>query len=492
MIAFSAINKELLLRFAAEGATKGIGFLTMPLLVHFLGASGYGHYSFAQAATGALIPVVSLGLGFSLVRQIIGISSPLLVAARLSGAFIMASMAAVPCALLVWYSSPLLARWSGAPDEIEMIAKASAVLLVAATWQNLAIEALRARQRVTYITVLQITEAVLFPVCILAMATANMLDASAVIAALASLKIGVVVVILGSAASALRRNMSAVWMLSGNDIRMALALGLPFMISGLGEWLMAMGDRVAVGATLGAEALGSYAATQVLVAILASWGGPFWWLLFPKFCNALETGGRSSAVETSQQLGALFFQWSLPIAAAIILMGIGILGLIGKSSLMVDRTTLGFLVAATLVNQAATPWEYALYAERRGQALMKATLIWGSLTIALIYLALPFLGLAGAALATLAGRIGFAADIVSKTRALGYREFLLMPPRLAWPTIAAFAAGCVAAKLICDNAGVFGNIGNDLLEATLAVAGFTFVYGGTLFSFAAARSSSRS
>jgi O-antigen/teichoic acid export membrane protein len=481
MIALSAISKDLLLRFVAEGATKGIGLLTMPLLVHFLGTSGYGHYSFAQAAIGALIPVVSLGLGFSLVRQIIGTSSPSLVTARLSGAFILASMAAMPCALLVWHSSPLLARWLGDAREIEMIAKMSAILLIAATWQNLAIEALRAKQRVTYITALQITEAILFPVAIIAMATANMLEAAGVIAALAALKIGVVLVIFGSAAATLRRNMSAVWMLSVDEMRMALVLGLPFMISGLGEWLMALGDRVAVGTTLGPEALGSYAAMQVLVAIMASWGAPFWWLLFPKFCNALETGGRSSAAETSRQLGALFFQWGLPIAVAIILLGTGILGLIGKSTLVVDRATLGFLVAATLVNQAATPWEYALYAERRGQVLMKATLLWGGVTITLVYLALPFLGLAGAALATLAGRIGFAANIVLKTRALGYREFLLMPPRLAGPTIAAFFAGCVAAKLIIDYSGSFGNINDDLIAAILASAGFTLVYGAILF-----------
>lgn len=487
MISVSAMNKDLLLRFAAEGATKGIGFLTMPLLVHFLGAAGYGHYSFVQAAIGALVPVASLGLGFSLVRQIIGTSSPSLVTARLSGAFILASMAAMPCAFLVWHSPALLARWLGEADEIEMIAKMSAILLVAATWQNLAVEALRAKQRVTYITLLQITEAVLFPVAILIMGTTDMLEAAGVIAALAALKIGAVAVIFGSAVSSLRRNMSAAWMLSANEMRMALALGLPFMISGLGEWLMALGDRVAVGTTLGPEALGSYAAMQVLVAILASWGAPFWWLLFPRFCNALETGGRSSAAETSQQLGSLFFQWSLPIAVAIILLGTGILGLLGESSLIADRATLGFLVAATIVNQAATPWEYALYAERRGQTLMKATLLWGAAAVTLVYLALPSLGLAGAALAALACRIGFAASIVLKTRALGYREFLLMPPRLAGPTVVAFAAGCVAAKLIIDSSSSFGDINNDLVAAILAAAGFTFVYGAILFFLARAR-----
>lgn len=489
MISVSAMHKGLLLRFAAEGTTKGIGFLTMPLLVHFLGAAGYGHYSFAQAAIGALVPVASLGLGFSLVRQIIGTSSPSLVTVRLFGAFIMASMAAMPCAFLVWHSPALLARWLGDADEIEMIAKMSAILLVAATWQNLAVEALRAKQRVSYITVLQIIEAILFPIAILLMAKANMLEAGGVIATLAALKIGAVMVIFGSSVPALRRNMSAVWMLSAHELRTALFLGLPFMISGLGEWLMAAGDRIAVGTTLGPEALGSYAAMQVLVVILASWGAPFWWLLFPKFCHALEAGGRSSAAEVSQQLSGLFFQWSLPVAAVIILVGTGFLGLIGKSSLMADRATLGFLVAATLVNQAATPWEYALYAERRGQALMKATLLWGGATVALVYLALPYLGLAGAALATLTGRIGFAANIVLKTRALGYREFLLMPPHLVGPTIAAFSAGCVAAKLIFDHFGV-GNINDDLMAGILAAAGFTLVYGAILVFLARPRNGS--
>ena len=63
-------------RFVAEGIGRAAAFLTMPLLARLVGADGYGEFTLAQASIAALVPVASLGLGFSLVRRIAGTLEP--------------------------------------------------------------------------------------------------------------------------------------------------------------------------------------------------------------------------------------------------------------------------------------------------------------------------------------------------------------------------------------------------------------------------------
>ncbi|WP_300302076.1 oligosaccharide flippase family protein [Ferrovibrio sp.] len=475
-----AIDRALLLRFGAEAITKGSSFLIMPLLVRLMGVDGYGQFTFSQAAISAMVPLVSLGLGFSLVRQIAGITDQETIQQRLGGAIAIASAIALPLTVALWFSAPLLAAFIGPTADSTPLIKMSCLLLLASVWQGLTMEALRARLETGAATALQVAEAVALPFGIGLLVWANRLDPAAFIGFAAALKL----VVAGCAfyrvidRSALFR--PRLWLLPVEDIRNALSIGTPFMVAGLGEWLMALGDRFAVGSITGAESVGHYASAQTLVAVLASWGAPFWWVLFPRFCASLEQRDRMAAVTSARAVGGLFLEGGIPLLVFLALAGSQILQLLGGPKLHVEPTVITLLAGAAFINQAASPWEYALYAERRGGMLMRATLICGLATLGLSIMALPVLGLTGAALAAVAGRVGFAAMIISAAYKMGYDHTILVGKtqlrRIATATMtSSIAAGSIAV------AASFNAIPGKAPLSVLAAAAFISVYAASAF-----------
>lgn len=462
MLSLFGIDRSLMLRFVAEGSARLAGFATMPLIVRLLGAESYGALTFTQASVAAMVPLVSLGLGFSLVRQIAGDAGPVPASARLFSALALVSATALSLGTLLWLLAPVIAAHIPlAGNQIALI-RVSALLLPATALQALSIEALRARQLTAAATGLQIAEAAGIPAAIILLTLAGMLSPVSIIAGIVAVKALTGLAAMLRVIHALPTGRQAPLLAPWRDLRLAVAIGLPFMVSGFGEWLMALGDRFVIGATAGPDAVGRYAAAQVMISVIASWGAPFWWVLFPRFCSTLETRGRGAAMATSASITAVFLEWGLPLLVVIQLAGVDILAVLGGPRLQVEPSVIAMLALATFINQAATPWEYALYAERRGAVLMRATLTWGTIAFAGTWAALPVLGLPGAALAILAGRLGFAVWVLVVAGRIGYGHAIFAPPdtlkRIAIATVGAglaVAAGYAAALPSIILAGIF-------------------------------------
>ena len=70
MIGRHRIDGDLALRFAAEGASKGSALVMAFLLARWMATEGFGAYAQTMALVAVLVPVMLLGLGFAIVRQI--------------------------------------------------------------------------------------------------------------------------------------------------------------------------------------------------------------------------------------------------------------------------------------------------------------------------------------------------------------------------------------------------------------------------------------
>ncbi len=468
-------------RFVAEGIGRAAAFLTMPLLARLVGADGYGEFTLAQASVAALVPVASLGLGFSLVRRLAGTLEPAEMATRLAAALALASIAVLPAAALLWLAAPVLSEvLADGAGAMTATLRTSAALLVAATWNGLVMEALRARQMSRASTLLLIAESVGLPAAIALLYGVDRLNPATVIAALAALRLATAALALAH----LRRHgvlgRPRAPVLAAGEAVAVLAIGLPFMATGLGEWLMALGDRMTIGAIAGVETAGRFAAAQVLAMILASWGAPLWWLLFPRLSAALADGNRDGAMAVARQASGQFATGAVALFAVLAICGGELLVVLAGPAMRVPHEVTGLLAAAVFVNQAATPCEYALYAEHRGVVLMRATLLWGAIAVTLVVVLMPHLGLAGAALATLVGRLGFAASVYRAAGAIGFAHSMV-PARAALQRIAvasvvgvlAAAAGLGAAAPLAATLGVV------VAPVYFAAAAFVVAYGAT-------------
>ena len=440
MIGRHRIDGDLVLRFIAEGMTKGTALILAFLLARWLAADGFGGYSQTQALVAVLVPIVLLGLGFAVIRQIAGARTTADIAAPIATAFVISSAISLILATIMWTAANSIAvHFSNHPAAATLV-RAAAILLPIAAWQSLMFEALRARHRVKSATLLQITEAIASLIAIIVLTFLDNLTPVIAIRVITGLKFffflcaGADFLLL----QRIRPNQLVILPLPG--IRSALALGIPFMIAGLGESLMGLVDRVLVGSLAGADTVGRYVAAQTLIAILASWGAPYWWLLYPRMARAMANDSPAEAQAATHRLFGNFIAWGTPLAVLLAILGAQILTLALGETFRISPTIMSVLVLAVFVNQSATPWEYYLYITGKAVFLMWASLAWGLVAVAGIVLLLPEIGLLGTAISVASARTGFALSVVVMAGRQGV-GLQLLPPHVTQRSTIGFAAG---------------------------------------------------
>lgn len=440
------IEAALLQRFLAEAITKGSALILAFLLARWLAVEGFGAYSQTQALVAVLVPLALLGLGFAIVRQIAGANTTQDIAPPIATAFVLVSLTSIGIGVVLWFTAvPFAAVFTDHPSAVALI-RASAVLLPVAGWQTLFLEALRARQRVRAATAIQIGESLSALAGIVALLWLDTLTPVTAIVLITAVKTIFLIWAVADLFFSQAIRPAQLVLLSPRGIRAALALGIPIMIAGLGEVMMGFADRLLIGSMAGSDAVGRYVAAQTLIAILASWGAPYWWLLYPRMARALADKAHAEAVATVHRLFGAFILFAAPLAALLAILGPGILALAVGKDYRISHAVMAALAAAVFVNQSATPWEYSLYISGRALFLMIASLFWGTCALAAIATLLPQMGLLGAALAVAGARLGFSITVVLGARREGMGAALL-PPGLTLRTLAALAGGILVAAV---------------------------------------------
>ena len=440
MIGRHRIDGDLVLRFTAEVMTKGAALAMAFLLARWLAADGFGGYSQTQALVAVLVPIVLLGLGFAVIRQIAGAGTTAGIAAPIATAFVITSVISLVLATIMWTTANSIAgHFSDHPAATSLV-RAAAILLPIAAWQSLMFEALRARHRVKSATALQIGESAFSLASVVILTFFEQLTPVTAIAVIAVIKFVFFLCAGTDLALSQRIRPAQLAILPLPGIRSALALGIPFMIAGLGEALMGLVDRVLVGSLAGADTVGRYVAAQTLIAILASWGAPYWWLLYPRMARAMANDSPTEALAATHRLFGNFIAWGTPLAVLLAILGAQILTLAVGETFQISPTTMSVLVLAVFVNQAATPWEYYLYITGKAVFLMWTSLAWDIVAVAGILVLLPEIGLLGTAISVATARTGFALCVVFKAGQQGLGPQLL-PPRVTQRSAVALAAG---------------------------------------------------
>jgi len=476
MIGQHRIDGDLMLRFMAEGITKGTALVMAFLLARWLAADGFGGYSQTLALVAVLVPIVLLGLGFAVIRQIAGANTTGEIAAPIATAFVIASGVSMTLAIIMWTTAPsIAAHFSDHPAATSLV-RAAAVLLPIATWQALLFEALRARHRVRSATLLQIFESAASLSAIVVMASVDSLTPVTAVIVIAALKFVFFIFAGADLMLSQRIRLAQLTFLPLSGIKSALGLGIPFMVAGLGEALMGLVDRVLVGSLAGADTVGRYVAAQTLIALLASWGAPYWWLLYPRMARAMANNASADALAVTHRLFGNFIAWGTPLAVLLAILGSQILTLAVGETFQISPATMSALVLAVFVNQAATPWEYYLYIAGKAIFLMWTSLAWGIVAVAGIVILLPEIGLFGTAISIATARTGFALSVVFMAGQQGLGPQLL-PPNVTRRSAVALAAGIGVIGLMYAVSGpavlLPWHVAGAFLAIYLAVSGIT-------------------
>ena len=105
---FTKNHLYIVFRFLAELVGRAGSFITFPLLAKFLGTEGYGIQTQMGAINGMVMPIATMGLGFSVVRQISGKDDVSYVSARFLSTFMVVIASSSTLTALVIIFAPLL------------------------------------------------------------------------------------------------------------------------------------------------------------------------------------------------------------------------------------------------------------------------------------------------------------------------------------------------------------------------------------------------
>lgn len=234
------------------------------------------------------------------------------------------------------------------------------------------------------------------------------------------------------------------WAFDAHRLREALSLGLPLLPHGIAGWALRLGDRWLIALLIGLPAvdarsqLGVYAVGYQLgfvVTILVSSFNAAWSPFF------FEVGNRPSGPRFHTQMTTLVIGSLLILAAAISVLAPEIVALIARPGYEAAADVLPIIAFASVLHALYTMFVAVVFLAKRTARLATITLAAAAVNVAVNVALIPLLGIFGAAWATLASYVFFAAATYIYARGM-------YPVSIDWARIglmSAFAITGVAA-----------------------------------------------
>nr|WP_303047728.1 oligosaccharide flippase family protein [Thalassospira sp. HF15] len=418
------------IRFVAEAAARGSGFVITPLLAWSLGAAVFGSYTQVLAFSFALVPVVSAGIGYSVIRRLAGSKDDNRSRATL---YVAAAMISLICAgfgaLLCVFSSEVATFLSldvGTSETNLMILVA--VLSWLAALEALVQEYLRAMQKVRQSLYVQFASIAVHIATLLVAAYLGALSIWLAVVLLGISKLVVIFILIVVMVFCQKEEIESPYSLPAIGTLLA---GIPFMLAGLAEWASNLGDRLVVGRYLGPEFVAQYVAAVMLLSTIVALGAPLWWLLFPEMVKYTKLSDWKGCKERVQERTTLFVELSIPTLCLLSLLADPLISLLVNTQATGMTPVVVILGLAVLTNQISTGWEYFVIAMSSGKQLVSVTVCCLASGFLVAVLAAPIWGILGVAsgiligksllagsLAYIANRAGFGGGVWKKNQAI--------------------------------------------------------------------------
>jgi O-antigen/teichoic acid export membrane protein len=448
----------------ADFVTRAGGIITFPILARFAGVEGYGAYGQVNTLIAFALPFASLGLGGAMVRFFAGESWTLATRARLSRTLLVVLVASGFVGLLMAASAEtlndLVLRWPGGGPLFFW----GGFLVVAGALQQCLFDFLRAQQRFILLSSLQFAEAVLYVAAVFVLLPSGF-ELAKLFQAVLVIKAGLVAVaLLGFWSWDVPEKGFAPERFAA-PIASMITFGLPVAVTGLGLWMMHLGDRLVIGHVMSPAALGLYGAVYTASLLLSAINSPVSLPLYPRLMKAFAGGQAEEVAREVRTFHRYAILLLVPSTVFLVLMMNPLLVLMGGREFRADGVLIAMIVLPIFVQQWNTVAHYTLLCVDRTVFAQNLWLTGGAINVIGNLFAVPAFGLHGAAFMTLATFLALDAAVYLDARRfvpLGslYRFDVTWKAALSSTVAAAavFLVGEVSPKLsaIALDVAVFG------------------------------------
>jgi O-antigen/teichoic acid export membrane protein len=187
----------------------------------------------------------------------------------------------------------------------------------------------------------------------------------------------------------------------GPGIRALMAFGLPVAVSGLGLWMMNVGDRLVVGHYLTPAALGRYTAVYTFASLLLALNAPLNLPLYPMLMNAVASKDSSALAGYVRRFHRYATLALVPAAVGLIAFINPVLAIVGGEGFRVSVLVIVFVVIAVFLDQWNAVAQYTLLCVDQVKFTRNAWIGFGLVNVLANIVMVPLLGLTGAGLVSL-------------------------------------------------------------------------------------------
>ncbi len=372
------------------------GFILIPILTKTLGAEFYGIYTLIVATISFLAPLCTLGLGYAIVRFLGPEKAKEKVSKGVSSILVVTSLIALAVSILLFvFSRPLSAAFFGGVDATFYI-KIAAFLVFQATFGQIMANYLPAFQQMKRYAIFTISQTI----------GEIALTAYLVLVADWGLSGAIVSMLITRALVSL---LGFFWIKS--DIKIStpsfstvkdyLPLTLPLLPIALCYWFINLGDRYVIGYFMGADAVGIYSAAYGLGGVVAFFYVPIAIVLLPAITGLYEDN-KIQEVKTHLSYSLKFLlMFAIPSVFGLSVLSRSVLETLTTSEFIGGYVVVSIVALATILFNCGNIYVNVLYLFKKTKMI---GLIYGGLAllnVVMNILLVPFIGIIGAAIATL-------------------------------------------------------------------------------------------
>lgn len=394
----SSTSRGIIFKGFAEVAGRLSGLIIFPIMARYAGAAGYGAYSQVNTVIGFIIPFASLGLGQAMVRFFATEKWTEGARNRLIRIILFIIYLSVPLSILMAIVAPALNRLFLNWEQGVQLFRWGALLIVLGAIEQLLIDFLRSRQRLVYLSSIQLIQIGMMVVAVVILLPLGYSIVELIKAVLIIKAVIILSVFIGF--WTWDQPIAGVAHRSKASIRRMVRFGLPLTVAGVGLWLMNFGDRLVIGYFMTAKALGLYGAVYLMAFLLCAVNTPLNLPLYPRLMRAIASGDTRYIAREVR----IFHRYAnlilVPSAIFLIVIIRPLLLLIGGEAFRVDILLVGMIVAAIFLDQWNSISHYTVSCVDQVTFGQNTWLSAGVLNLGINLFTVPLFGLHGAALAT--------------------------------------------------------------------------------------------
>ena len=388
--------KDIGLVAGAQIAVSLLQFARLPILTKWLGASLYGTWSLIWVTVVLITPLATLGLGLAMVRFLAAEGDVARIRERFLSVVFTVLAAGVFVSIILILCSDLFASSIMGDISSSHLVKLASFMILTQALSQIGVAFFRTFRQMK-----------LYSLLLLAKAAAQLGLMVAFLLLGWELK-GLIIAVLISDTLCLAVALSAALRQIGfqiprfTELKSYLKYGLPLVPSSAMLWIIHSSDRYMVGYFMEAKDVGIYAAAYALASIISLLLVPLQVVLLPAVSKSYDDGEIARTRTFLKYSLKYLMMLSIPSAFGLSILASPLLRILTTAEFTSGSVVIPFVASGLLFYGLYQVCLYVLYLAKKTQLELILLSIGAALNIGLNVLLVPYLGIMGAAVATLA------------------------------------------------------------------------------------------